>query len=63
MIILRSVNLLVVLLGYVDKYEPVFQGIISDVTIEVEENGFPTVFIEAMDASVLMMNGEKHVLV
>ncbi|MDQ1909559.1 contractile injection system protein, VgrG/Pvc8 family [Paenibacillus sp. GD4] len=46
-------------LGYVDKLELMFHGVISSVAIEYPEGGTPTIRVKGLDKSSLMMKGTK----
>lgn len=46
---------IVVKMGYIDKLETVFDGIITGMTLDYPEQGQPTASVTAMDRSMLMM--------
>ena len=46
-------------LGYIDKFETVFEGYITNVKFQFIKGEVPTMLISGMDASFLMMKGKK----
>jgi len=46
-------------IGYADKLEPFFKGVITKVDIKYPEDGMPTLTVSGMDQSFLMMSGKK----
>ncbi|BEP29031.1 phage late control D family protein [Helicovermis profundi] len=49
-------------LGYVDKFETVFIGVITSATFSIGENSTPNIIVGCMDKSFLMMKGKKYKL-
>lgn len=46
-------------IGYADKLEPIFRGLITKVDIKYPQDGMPAFTVSGMDQSFIMMNGKN----